>query len=129
PLLAAQGRGTEEAEPGSVWPCTDEDAWIATGPGGTAPFPGQTATDAARAQRQAGIPATALASSLDLVNDAHLRARGFWEETKAGLLPGLPWRTSFGSARGPARPLGADTDAVLHDILGKTEGEIARLRR
>ncbi len=62
------------------------------------------------------------------MNDPHLHARGFWEETDAGTLPGLPWQASFGSAHGPARPLGADTDAVLHETLGKDLADIARLR-
>src|SRR5262249_3651650 len=129
PLLAAQGCGAQGAAPCSVWACAGEDAWVATGPGGAAPSPGQTATGVAEAERRAGVPAAALASSLDLVNDPHLRARGFWEESEAGILPGLPWQASFGSARGPARPLGADTDAVLQEMLGKTGAEIAELRR
>jgi crotonobetainyl-CoA:carnitine CoA-transferase CaiB-like acyl-CoA transferase len=39
---------------------------------------------------KAGIRAAALATSLDLVNDDHLRERGFWEPDAAGVLPGLP---------------------------------------
>ena len=44
------------------------------------------------------------------------------------MLPGLPWQASFGRETGPAPELGADTDAVLHDVLGLSEQEIARLR-
>jgi crotonobetainyl-CoA:carnitine CoA-transferase CaiB-like acyl-CoA transferase len=66
--------------------------------------------------RQAGIPAAALASSSDLVASAHLRERGFWDADGPGLLPGLPWRSSFGRALGPAPALGADTAAVLREI-------------
>jgi crotonobetainyl-CoA:carnitine CoA-transferase CaiB-like acyl-CoA transferase len=44
------------------------------------------------------------------------------------VLPGLPWRASFGRASGPAPGLGADTDTVLRDVLGINAVEIARLR-
>jgi crotonobetainyl-CoA:carnitine CoA-transferase CaiB-like acyl-CoA transferase len=129
PLLEAQDQAAPETETGSVWPCAGEDAWVATGPGGAAPSPGQTAADAAQEPLRAGISAASLASSLDLVNDPHLHARDFWETTEAGTLPGLPWQASFGSAHGPARPLGADTDAVLRETLGMTQEDIDRLRR
>ena len=69
-----------------------------------------------------------MASSLDLVDSAHLAARGFWEEGDTGALPGLPWRASFGRVNGPAPGLGADTDAVLREVLGKTQEEISALR-
>ncbi len=86
------------------------------------------AVETAAALRQAGIPAAALASSVDLVTDAHLRARGFWEAHGAGVLPGLPWRASFGRASGPAPALGGDTDTVLRDVLGLSAERIAALR-
>jgi crotonobetainyl-CoA:carnitine CoA-transferase CaiB-like acyl-CoA transferase len=89
----------------------------------------RSAAEAAAELCRAGIPAAALASSVDLADSDHLRARGFWEEHDAGSLPGLPWRASFGRAGGPAPELGADTDAVLRDVLGLKPGEIAALRR
>jgi crotonobetainyl-CoA:carnitine CoA-transferase CaiB-like acyl-CoA transferase len=70
------------------------------------------APDAAASLVRAGIPASALAGSTDLVSSPHLIARGFWDEKK---LPGLPWRASFGRANGPAPALGADTEAVLRE--------------
>jgi benzylsuccinate CoA-transferase BbsF subunit len=76
----------------------------------------QDAPEAATLLRHAGIPAAALASSSDLVASAHLRARGFWDAHEQGVLPGLPWRASFGRAIGPAPTLGADTQAVLQAI-------------
>ncbi|NKB55893.1 MAG: hypothetical protein GKS00_06115 [Alphaproteobacteria bacterium] len=76
----------------------------------------------------AGIPAAAVASMLDLVGSEHLRHRGFWNETEAGALPGLPWKASFGRHIGPAPALGADTDAVLRDVLGMSVDDIATLR-
>ena len=79
-----------------------------------------------------GIPAAALASSTDLVGDAHLRHRGFWDPIEAtdrgGVLPGLPWHASFGRATGPAPGLGTDTAAVLRDVLGLTSERIGALR-
>ena len=84
----------------------------------------RTAEDAEATLLAAGVPAAALASSTDLVASEHLRARGFWEDG----LPGLPWRTSFGRRSDPAPHLGADTDAVLAEILGYRDSEIKALR-
>jgi crotonobetainyl-CoA:carnitine CoA-transferase CaiB-like acyl-CoA transferase len=78
---------------------------------------------------RAGIPAAALANSVNLVDSQHLRERGFWEPHGAGVLPGLPWRASFGRVSGPAPGLGADTDAVLRDLLGTSPEGIAALRQ
>ena len=76
------------------------------------------ASEVAAALSRAGVPASALATSLDLVQSKHLRERGFWDAHGTGVLPGLPWRASFGRATGTAPELGADTEAVLHDLLG-----------
>jgi crotonobetainyl-CoA:carnitine CoA-transferase CaiB-like acyl-CoA transferase len=76
-----------------------------------------------------GIPATALATSLDLVSSDHLRERGFWQPHGPGVLPGLPWHASFGRASGPAPELGADTDAVLREVLNLSPDRIATLNR
>ena len=75
-----------------------------------------------------GLAAAAVAGSIDLVRSDHLRERGFWETHGAGVLPGLPWRASFGHAAGPAPGLGADTDAVLADVLGLGNDAIAAAR-
>ncbi len=77
---------------------------------------------------RAGIPAAALANSVDLVNSEHLKQRGFWDRHGAGVLPGLPWHASFGRTAGPAPKLGADTDRVLAEVLGLSRDEIAALR-
>jgi crotonobetainyl-CoA:carnitine CoA-transferase CaiB-like acyl-CoA transferase len=77
---------------------------------------------------RAGIPAAALASSLELVKNNHLKERGFWEAHGSGVLPGLPWRASFGRASGAAPELGADTGVVLREVLGLLHDEIAALR-
>jgi crotonobetainyl-CoA:carnitine CoA-transferase CaiB-like acyl-CoA transferase len=89
----------------------------------------RSAPDAAAALVRAGIPAAALATSRDLVASSHLRARGFWEQYGAGVLPGLPWRASFGRQSGTAPELGADTDSVLTDVLGLSGDDAAALRR
>jgi crotonobetainyl-CoA:carnitine CoA-transferase CaiB-like acyl-CoA transferase len=86
------------------------------------------AAAAAASLRHAGIPAAALATARDLVACPHLQARGFWEPDDAGVLPGLPWRASFGHVTGPAPALGADTDAVLREVLDLSDDEIAALR-
>ncbi len=85
--------------------------------------------EAAAELGHAGIPSAALADSVDLVASEHLKARGFWDRHGAGVLPGLPWRASFGRTTGPAPELGGDTDAVLHDVLGLSPDEIGGLRQ
>jgi crotonobetainyl-CoA:carnitine CoA-transferase CaiB-like acyl-CoA transferase len=77
----------------------------------------------------AGVPAAALAHALDLVSSEHLRERGFWQPHDGGVLPGLPWRASFGRVCGPAPELGADTEAVLRAVLDLPADEIAGLRQ
>lgn len=88
----------------------------------------QSAAAAAAALLRAGVPAAALAASRDLVTCDHLRARGFWQRHEGGVLPGLPWRASFGHVHRPAPALGADTEAVLGEVLGLAPAEIAALR-
>jgi crotonobetainyl-CoA:carnitine CoA-transferase CaiB-like acyl-CoA transferase len=75
-----------------------------------------------------GIVSAALASSKDLVESEHLRARGFWDQHGDGFLPGLPWWTSFGRQTGLAPELGEHTDDVLRDILGLSGPEISALK-
>jgi crotonobetainyl-CoA:carnitine CoA-transferase CaiB-like acyl-CoA transferase len=84
---------------------------------------------AASELRHAGIPAAALANSVDLVDSNHLHERGFWEGHRDGVLPGLPWRASFGRISGLAPGLGAHTDTVLRDLLGISPEQIATLRQ
>ncbi len=88
----------------------------------------RSAVDGAILLQAAGIPAAEVASASSLVEDAHLDARGFWRRTAAGVLPDLPWRTTLPVPAGPAPELGADTDAVLAEVLGLEAGALARLR-
>ena len=87
------------------------------------------AAAAAQILLRASIPAAALATSRDLVGCQHLHERGFWDPHNGGVLPGLPWRASFGRISGPAPGLGTDTDAVLRDLLDISSEEIAALRQ
>jgi crotonobetainyl-CoA:carnitine CoA-transferase CaiB-like acyl-CoA transferase len=89
----------------------------------------QAASAVANKLLQAGVPAAALATSLDLVASDHLRERGFWEAHGTGVLPGLPWRASFGRTSGAAPELGADTDMVLREVLDLSPDQIAALRQ
>ncbi|MBV9826146.1 MAG: CoA transferase [Alphaproteobacteria bacterium] len=88
----------------------------------------QAARTAAARLAEAGLAAAPLASSGDLVDSEHLRARGFWAAQTAGVLPGLPWRASFAHASGPAPALGGDTEMVLHQLLQLSQSEISALR-
>jgi crotonobetainyl-CoA:carnitine CoA-transferase CaiB-like acyl-CoA transferase len=83
-----------------------------------------------------GIPAFPTLSSRDLVDDPHLNARGFIERLvhpEVGARPhtGIPWRFNRrpNGLRGPAPRLGADTDAVLREVLGLDPEAIAALKR
>lgn len=89
----------------------------------------QSAEAAAAKLSGHGIASAALARSSDLVSSPHLRARGFWDTHQDGVLPGLPWRASFGRATGTAPGLGADTEAVMRDILGLSSDTIAACRQ
>ncbi len=89
---------------------------------------GQTPGTAATVLTAAGIAAAPVASMLDLVRSPHLAAREFWETTEDGVLPGLPWKASFGRHTGTAPALGADTDSVLRDVLNLPDSEIKELR-
>ena len=88
----------------------------------------QSASAAAESLLKAGIPAAALARTGDLVKSPHLAARASGTGIGAGVLPGLPWRASFGRTTGPAPELGADTDHVLADVLGLSQERIVELR-
>ena len=88
----------------------------------------RSASAAAESLEKAGIPAAALARTGDLVKSPHLAARAFWDRHGAGVLPGLPWRASFGRTTGPAPELGADCDHVLADVLGLSPERIVELR-
>jgi len=148
PLLATQsgnppkprGNQSDDYILHGAWRCAGDDAWISIAVANNAQrdklnillgdipleqwLLERSAQQAETLLLQAGVPAAALASSLDLVASQHLRARGFWDDG----LPGLPWRASFGRKRGAAPKLGAATDEVLNEVLGLSTPEIDALR-
>lgn len=129
PLLVEQLRSRPDLPRlGAVFRCGGADEWLAVEPARHALAGEADAIEAAATLTQGGTAAAPLARSTDLVGSGHLRSRGFWDRHGAGLLPGLPWRASFGRATGPAPELGADSDAVLAGVPGMSGDEIRRLR-
>ncbi len=136
PLLATQsgnppkprGNQSDHHSLHGAWRCAGDDLWISIAVSndvqqqslrdllGDIPLEHwlreRTAREAETLLLQAGVPAAALASSLDLLASDHLRARGFWDDG----LPGLPWRASFGRKHGSAPELGEHTDEVLSEM-------------
>ena len=91
--------------------------------------------DATAALQAAGIAAFTAATNRDLAEDPHLNARGFFVELPHAEIGarkhvGVPWRMSASdvAVRAPAPCFGADTDAVLRDVCGYADAEIAALR-
>jgi crotonobetainyl-CoA:carnitine CoA-transferase CaiB-like acyl-CoA transferase len=157
PLLAAQsgappvprGNRSDGHVLHGAWRCAGDDAWISIAVGSEeearrlrAAIGGDLSENAladwlrGRSPREAeaelqrfGVAAAALASSVDLMASTHLRERGFWEAHGNGVLPGLPWRASFGRRSGDAPGLGTDTETVLTEMLGLSVDDIDALRR
>jgi crotonobetainyl-CoA:carnitine CoA-transferase CaiB-like acyl-CoA transferase len=95
----------------------------------------RTPEEATALLQAAGVAAFTVASNRDLAEDPHLAGREFFvdlahPEVGTRRHIGVPWRMSESEARvrRPAPCLGADTDAVLRDVLGYSEAEIAALR-
>ena len=88
----------------------------------------QTAPSLTQKLSDAGIAASTVATTSDLVTNRHLRTRGFWDAAKDGVLPGLPWRSDLGRSEGPAPKLGEHTAAVLRDVLAMGDGQIDTFR-
>ena len=95
----------------------------------------RTAEDATQALQNAGIPAYPALDAIDMVNSPHVGARDYFvelEHPEVGTRRhmGIPWTMSRTPCeiRRPAPCLGQDTDAVLTDIVGLSQDEIAALR-
>jgi crotonobetainyl-CoA:carnitine CoA-transferase CaiB-like acyl-CoA transferase len=157
PLLAAQsgappvprGNQSDGHVLHGAWRCAGDDAWISIAVGSEEEAQNlraatggdvsenalaewlrdRSSREAEAVLQRAGVAAAVLASSVDLVASEHLRARGFWEAQADGVLPGLPWRASFGRRSGEAPGLGADTETVLTEMLGLSADDIDALRR
>ena len=95
----------------------------------------RTADEATQALQNAGIPAYPALDAIDMVNNPHVDARDYFvelEHPEVGTRRhmGIPWTMSRTPCeiRRPAPCLGQDTDAVLTDIAGLSQDEIAALR-
>lgn len=91
--------------------------------------------DVTRELQAAGVAAFPSLSSRDLVEDPHLAQRGFFErlahpEVGVRTHAGIPWRLAEApnGVRAAAPLLGADTEAVLGDLLGYSPAQVAKLR-
>jgi len=88
-----------------------------------------------RTLQAAGVAAFPSMSSKDLAEDPHLNERGFFArlphpEVGVRTHTGIPWLLTHtpNGVRAPAPLLGQDTDQVIHDVLGYSDQEIARLK-
>jgi benzylsuccinate CoA-transferase BbsF subunit len=88
-----------------------------------------------RALRAVGVAAFPSMTSKDLVEDAHLNARGFFvrlphPEVGVRTHTGIPWLLTNAptGVRTPAPLLGQDTDQVMREVLGYSAQEITRLK-
>ena len=91
--------------------------------------------DVTRMLQAVGVAAFPSMNSKDLAEDPHLNERGFFTrlphpEVGVQTHTGIPWRLSNGpnGVRKPAPLLGEDTDAVMRDILHRTDEEIVALK-
>lgn len=96
----------------------------------------QRTPDEAMAQLQAvGVAAGTVANMRRVVEDPHLRARGFWPEVDQPsvgrhVIAGVSWKfdRTPGGVRWAAPNLGQHTDYILRTILGKSDADIEALR-
>jgi crotonobetainyl-CoA:carnitine CoA-transferase CaiB-like acyl-CoA transferase len=96
----------------------------------------ETPQEAALALQNAGVAASPVLSVPDLMEDPHLRERGFFERTahaEAGVwdMDGVPWRLSLTPAhvRLNAPCFGEHNDYVFQHLLGLPPDEVAELER
>ena len=95
---------------------------------------GRSADEAMTQLQHAGIPAGVARRPLDLVNDAHLQHRDFWQWTERAFtgrhpLPSAAIRDGAQpfAVRFPAPTLGQHNHEVLEGILGLSEADITAL--
>ncbi len=88
-----------------------------------------------RLLQAAGVAAFPSMNSKDLTEDPHLNERGFFArlphpEIGVRIHTGIPWllANAPNGVRTPAPLLGQDTEQVMHDVLGYSEQDIARLK-
>jgi benzylsuccinate CoA-transferase BbsF subunit len=88
----------------------------------------------AAAFQAAGVPASAVQTSEDVLNDEHLRARGFWRQLEHPVMgtitmPSVPFE-GRGGRTGPERAaplLGEHTREVVTSLLGLGDDEVDAL--
>lgn len=92
---------------------------------------GNSDYDAMHRLQASGVPATVVFSNAQLVNDPHLKERGFCvedrhPETGKRVIPGVPWHLNRtpGSVRTHAPLLGEHNDEILGGLLHMSEDEI-----
>ena len=93
-----------------------------------------TADEVVERLQAASVPAGPSMNGVDIFNDPHLEARGFFTTHTSNQgdeirLPGLPWQFHPGPGPrvDPAPDLGQHNPDVLGDILGLSQDEIRRL--
>jgi len=91
--------------------------------------------DITRTLQAAGVAAFPSMSSKDLADDVHLNARGFFAklphaEVGELLHTGIPWILTNGpnGVRSAAPLFGEHTDAIMRDVMGYTDAQIAKLK-
>jgi crotonobetainyl-CoA:carnitine CoA-transferase CaiB-like acyl-CoA transferase len=91
--------------------------------------------DVTHTLQAAGVAAFPSMTSKDLAEDPHLNEREFFArlphpEVGVRTHAGIPWHlmNAPNGVRSPAPLLGQDTDGVMHDLLGYSEQEIAKLK-
>lgn len=96
----------------------------------------RSADEAMTVLQQVGVVAGAVRHPLELLDDPHLGARGFWQWIERAYVgrhpqPSPPYRESGTpvAVTTPAATLGQYNEEVLKGVLGLPEGEIARLER
>jgi crotonobetainyl-CoA:carnitine CoA-transferase CaiB-like acyl-CoA transferase len=145
--FSAHGRVGDRRGAGGVYRCDgDGESWVAVDrasdplpPEERAAWCAARTPDAAVKELLAGgIPAAEMVPAFATLDDAHLRARGFFQKIDNPIVgeqeyPGLPVR--FGSWAGasdwwpgPAPTLGQHNDEVLRSDLGLGDDDLARLR-
>jgi CoA:oxalate CoA-transferase len=83
---------------------------------------------------RAGVPCSRYASVAELLQDPDLKAQGTFVEVKDGsgsfVVPRQPFRLSNSAVAvaGRVSDLGADSDAILGDLLGLSEQAITELK-
>ena len=97
---------------------------------------GQDRWDVTEHLQARGIAAFPSLSARDVVEDRHLNARGFIERQShpaVGRRPhtGIPWQFTqrANGVRFAAPCMGADTEAVMREVLGMSSDRISELER